>query len=369
MRFHSDRCQAFGGEDFPQRRLRAVITLAAVWLLGSCVSRADDVVYRKSTDKRLGGTVSQISKTELTIKPRAGETVTVPVNDIAAIDWDDAPAEFKLARSDESAGRFDSARQRLMKCLDEVKSSKDGLRTDVEYLLARATARGALADPSGRDEAVAKLTAFLKSHADSFRYYEAQQLLGQVQLARQDYAQARAAFEALGQAPWNEAQLSSQINLGRVLMAENRLDEAAQSFDAAMEKAIAAEDAVGRYQAMLGKARSLIAQNRPADALAILTEVLEKAPADDSALQAEAYLLEGNCLQSLNKLKEAVLAYLHVDVLFSRETAYHAEALYHLSKIWKAVQHPDRALECQAKLEGLYPESEWTKRLEPGLSE
>ncbi len=346
-----------------------VLGLFALYLVASgTVAQADDVVYRKSSDKRVGGTVTQITRTELTVKPRSGEAVVIPVNDVASVDWDDAPAEFKLARSDENAGRFDSARQRLAKCLEDVKSGKAGLRTDVEYYLARAVARSALADASRRDDAAAKLSAFLKSNSDSFRFYDAQQLLGQVQLARKDYDQARMAFESLGQAPWHEFQLSSQILLGRVLMAENRLEEAVRTFDSAIEKA-GAEDSTGRYQAMLGKARGLIAQNHPSEALAILTEVLDKAPAEDSALQAEAYALQGNCLEALNKFKEAVLAYLHVDVLFSRESAYHAEALYHLAKLWKVVQHPDRAAESQAKLEGQYPESEWTKKLESSVSE
>jgi tetratricopeptide (TPR) repeat protein len=94
-----------------------------------------------------------------------------------------------------------------------------------------------------------------------------------------------------------------------------------------------------------------------------LTEVVDKADPDDSAMLAEAYVLQGNCLQAANKPKEAVLAYLHVDVLFPREAAAQAEALYNLAKLWKVVQYPDRALEAQAKLEGTHPNSEWTKKL------
>ena len=77
----------------------------------------------------------------------------------------------------------------------------------------------------------------------------------------------------------------------------------------------------------------------------------------------EAYVLQGNALQALNRAKEAVLAYLHVDILFPREAGYHAESLYHMTKLWKAVQLPERGLEAEAKLQSSYPNSEWTKKL------
>ena len=38
--------------------------------------------------------------------------------------------------------------------------------------------------------------------------------------------------------------------------------------------------------------------------------------------------------------------------IFASEAAYHAEALYNLTKLWKVAQQPDRSLEAQAKLEG-----------------
>lgn len=331
--------------------------------LSPSLSSAADVIARKSSDKKLGGTVTKTTKTEVTIKPQTGDEVAVPVNDIISIDWDDAPAELALGKGDEAGGRFESALTRYAKVADEARGS-DYLKTDLQFLIARVIARSALTDADKRDEAIAKLTAFLKANPDNFRVFEAQQFLGQILLAKQDFTAARSAFESLNQAPWSDYKLSASVNLGRVLMAENKLDEATQAFDGAIAAAGSSPADVSRkYEAMVGKARALIAQNKESDALTSLTEVVDKASPDESAMLAEAYVLQGNCLQSANKPKEAVLAYLHVDVLFAREAAYHAEALYNLTKLWKVVLQPDRSLEAQAKLEGTHPNSEWTKKL------
>ena len=107
----------------------------------------------------------------------------------------------------------------------------------------------------------------------------------------------------------------------------------------------------------------MIVQKKYEESLQILDTVTDKGPSEDAAIQAEAYILQGNSLQALGRMKEAALAYLHVDVLFQKETAYHAEALYNLVKTWKQVQAPDRSADAEAKLVQSYPNSPWRKKL------
>lgn len=322
-----------------------------------------DIVNRKSS-ARVAGKITGGSKTELTIKPATGDAVNVPANDIASVEWDDASADLKLGISDENGGRFDSALQRITKSKTDSASAGEQLKLEFEFLIARITARQAIADPAKRDAAIKLLQAFLKSGANHFRYYEAAGYLGQVQLAAKDYASARTTFEILSQAPWSDVKLSAKIANGRVLMGEDKPDEAVKVFDEAIATAgDSAADKARRYEAMLGKARALILQSRHDAALADLDEVTTKAPANDTPVQAEAYVLQGNALQALNRNKEAVLAYLHVDILFPRESAFHAESLYHMARLWKTVQAPERGLDAEAKLQSAYPNSEWTKKL------
>ncbi len=91
--------------------------------------------------------------------------------------------------------------------------------------------------------------------------------------------------------------------------------------------------------------------------------MLAKCQADDSRLQAEAYLRQGDCYRAQNKEQDAVLAYLHVDVLFSAEKSQHAEALFQLTKLFTKLAQPARASEHREKLEGEYPTSDWAKQI------
>lgn len=346
----------------PSRVLSSFVIALCGAVFVSSAFGADSVT--KKSGGRVGGKITGGSKTELTIKPPTGDAVNIPANDLQLVDFDDATADLKLGLGDENGGRFDAAIQRVTKSKADTKGDSPLLKGEFDYVLARITARMALADPAKRDEAITMLQAFQKAHSDHFRYYESVAFLGQVQLAKQDYEAARKTFDVLSQAPWSEAKLASKIASGRILTGENKLDEAVQSFEDAIKSAgTTAADLARKYDAMLGKARALIAQSKHAEALTTLDDVTLNASPEDTALQAEAYVLQGNALQALNRPKEAVLAYLHVDILFKREAGYHAESLYHMARLWKTVQLPERGVEAEAALQSAYPNSEWTKKL------
>ncbi|HID21945.1 MAG TPA: tetratricopeptide repeat protein, partial [Planctomycetaceae bacterium] len=269
-----------------------------------------------------------------------------------------------LARGDEKSGRIEKALETYRDVLKQVPPDKTNLKRDVEFLIARATAKLALSDPSRHDEAVQALEAFVKSTGESFRYYEAVRLLGELYLAKKDFAQARTAFEQLGRAPWQDYKMAARSAMAQILLAEGKVSEALAAFDSVLKTpANTALEKQRRWEAMLGKANCLIQQKQYEPALKILQDVVREAPAEDSRILAEAYVRQGDCLQAMGKPKQAVLAYLHVPVLFPGEPERHAEALYHLSRLWNAVERPERAADARAELESKYPDSPWTKRL------
>ncbi|MEZ6067371.1 MAG: tetratricopeptide repeat protein [Planctomycetaceae bacterium] len=121
-----------------------------------------------------------------------------------------------------------------------------------------------------------------------------------------------------------------------------------------------------RLQAMLGQARCLQARQDYDGAVKTLDTVINESTPSDSRLQAEAYLRQGDCYLAMNaNPKEAIMAYLHVDVIpaMSRESDLHAEALYQLSQLWKQVNQPDRAREAAEALQAEYGSSQWAKKL------
>ena len=328
-----------------------------------------DTVTRKSDNKKFGGTIIDMSKNEFKVKKAVGEPDVFQANDVSAVDWDGASGDLRLGVSDENGGRFEMAIQRYTKSQAESKGSSEHLKAEFAYVIARATAKWALSDPDKQAAAIKLLQTAQKSHSDHFRYYESVNLLGQMQLASGDAAGARTTYALLAKAPWSDYKLASQIASGRILIAENKLDEAVKEFEAAAAGASdSPADQLRKYEAMLGQARALVMQAKHEEALKILETVTDKGPADEASLQAEAYVLQGDSLQALGRAKEAALAYLHVDILFSRETTQHAAALFNLSKVWKSVQLPDRSTEAEAKLVQLYPNSSWRKKLAGGAA-
>ena len=341
-----------------------IVTLVTTMVIPMTPLFAIDIITKKSDGKRVNGSISAMSKTELTLKKNVGEPDVVSANDIAAIEWDGGGPELKLGYSDENGGKFESATQRFLKAKTDAKSPSDFLKGEFEYMLARVAAKQALADPDKREQAIQKLIAAQKAYPEHVRYYESVVLLSQIQLAAKDLTSVRKTLGALSQSPWNDLKLAARIAEARALVAEGKIDDAIAAFDAvANSVGDSASEAPRKYEAMLGHARGLIMQSKFEDALKILETVTEKGPADDSTVQAEAYVLQGQAYQGIGRTKEAALAYLHVDILFPRESAFHAEALYQMSNLWKLVQHPDRSAEAAGKLVQIYPNSEWRKKL------
>ena len=81
-------------------------------------------------------------------------------------------------------------------------------------------------------------------------------------------------------------------------------------------------------------------------------------------LFANAYNILGLCHQQAGEDLQAVLAFLHTDLLFSNQAAAHAEALYYLSQLWPKLDKNDRALEARTTLKSLYRNSVWAGKLD-----
>lgn len=342
--------------------LVALVAVSPAW--------AADIVTRKSVKAPATGDVTDNSKTEVTVKPRTGEVVKVPVNDIVSISWNAEPAAAAIARSAEKSGQLQSAIDSYGKILGTTPNASEGLKTDLNYAIARATAKLAIADASKVDEAITKLEAFKSKNGDNYNYYDCVRRLGELYTIKKDNVKARVSLEALGKAPWKEYQMASKIMLATLSQIDGKLDDAEKAYGEVVDmKADNPSEESQRQAAMLGKSRILVGQKKYDEALKMLDEVIEKSEPEDARVQAEAYVRQGDCLAAQGKDKEAVLAYLHVDVLFPTEKSMHAESLYQLTRLWKKVGNQGRSDETKEKLESDYPNSDWTKQLKSAPAE
>lgn len=344
-----------------------VLTLAA----SSVLMAADiDTVYRKGDSKGVGGQFTTISKNEIVVTQKVGNKEEhIPANEIGRVEFQGEPPVLGLARSNENGGRLAEALAGYEEAFNAAGTNAN-LKAEVTFLIARTLAKMGQADATKLPVAIAKLNEFVNGNRDHYRFYQAELLLAEAALAANDPVTADTAFERVTQAPWPDYQMTGKIGGARTLLAQDKVADAQAIFDqvAAAKVSTPAEKAC-QLAAMLGQGECLQRQNKHEQAADILEKVVSQASADETRLLAQAYLQLGRCYEGdAQHLKDAVLAYLHVDVIPSLavQSDLHAEALFHLSKLWPSIGQPARGAEASAKLQQEYPESPWTKKLAEG---
>ena len=89
--------------------------------------------------------------------------------------------------------------------------------------------------------------------------------------------------------------------------------------------------------------------------------ILAKADPENVELHARAYNTLGNAWKKAGRDKEALLAFLHVDVLYFAVPEAHAEALANLSELWTKMHKTRRAARARNILDERYKNSRWAK--------
>ncbi|WP_166821347.1 tetratricopeptide repeat protein [Thalassoroseus pseudoceratinae] len=353
-------------------RSNVVATLiAGAVLTGAFSVQAADTVYLKgSGNERKTGTITSETATELVVTSGVGslkKTYKIPANEVDRVDFEEEPLRLQIVRGNEGQGKLDDALAGYQEMLGEVKPDNEIVRTDIEFLIGRTLAKMAKADPSKIDEAITKLEAFQTAHPNSFRYFPATSWLADLYIAKGDGVKADATLSKLANSPWEDYKMSAKISQGRLLLKQNQIPQAQAQFQAVVDANATSDiEKARRFEAMLGLATTLQRQNQADAAAKMLTEVIDQAATDDTKTLAEAFLRKGDTLLASGKKKDALIAYLHVDVLFNQEKDLHAEALYRLSSLWNEVGKPERAADSRAQLGSLYGNSEWAKKLAGG---
>ena len=336
-----------------QSILIVMAMLSASVLISS--AGAVDIVNRKS-GKAAQGDITAIAQQSISLKSGIGEMIEVPANDIISVRWGAEPAELNLARSAEEGGSLARALEQLKVSAGNA-GTNAAVKTEIEFLTARVTARVAL------EEDASKL-AFVKGQSDNFRYFDALQLLGAVQLAAEDYSGAEASFRMLAKAPWSDYKMAAQNSTAKLAFQKGDLTAALTAYEQVLSQSGSSPGEISRRnEALIGKASVQLKQGNADIALQAVAEAIAKTDPEDSAVQAGAWNLKGDCLKSQGKVKEAILAYLHVPVLFEKEKVALAESLYNLAVLWPRADQPERGLAARQELQENYPDSPWTKKL------
>lgn len=337
----------------------SLILLVGFQVLSIAYVEAADTVYQSGSKSPQLGDVTGYTKTDLSLK-RGATAVKIPANEVQRVRWDGEPPQLNIARNQEANGNYAAA-------LEQYKKSQSGasanLKKDLQFMIARATANSAKSNAADLDNAIKLLDAFIKANGDHYRYYPAMKLLGEANLAKKDYPAANKAFSTLEQSPWKDYQMDAKNLKARVLLAQGNVQGALSAFSAISKMdAKTPSELASKSAAQLGSALCLEKEGKQKEAIKVLDEIIKNANPQQTELLAETYLKKGDCFRELGESKEALIAYLHIDVLFPMEPAVHAEALYRLSSLWGKIQKPERGAEARAVLKQQYPNSEWTQK-------
>ena len=297
------------------------------------------------------GTV--VSESPSKVEVKLGNNVTaIPTAEIAAIVYDGHPVSLEQAQAKDAAGSLAEAIELYKKAVGEA-ATKPFIAEDAAFGQARATADLAQVEPDKVADAIAQLDAFSRKYKDGRHVGPALEALAQLQIARENYSGAEATLVALGKLPGgNDRSASLRVKL---------LSHKGQAADAITEidKMIAAnpDGSVRKRDAILAKAGVLVTLKKYGEAESLVRSVIKAAPPEDAATQAIAHNTLGDCLRAAGKSKDALYAYLHTDLLFSKDKDEHARALGQIAQLWRELKRPDRADETLERLKQDYPRS------------
>lgn len=339
----------------------AIIMVASLGIASTALAqRADQVFPQRGS--AVSGLVTDISKTHITINVRGAEQ-KIELIDLKRVTFGEDPPELSRSRDNILNGQLENGLAEL-KRIDPASIQRDYVKQDLAYYIAFAQAKLALTGGGDKAAASQALLSFVASAKDSFHFFEAAQLLGDLAVAMESYEDAVKYYGAIAkQAPWPEYQLRAGVLEARALEAQGKFPESISKYDVVIANPVDTAEATRQKSlARVGKAVCLAETGKADEGVQLVEEIIAKNDPQDGELFGRVYNALGRCHLKANRVKEALLAYLHVDVLFYAQPDAHAEALYHLTKIWPQVNKSDRAVAARSLLNERYGGSTWSKR-------
>ena len=344
-----------------KKYLLPLIALAFVFAVKPTGTDGADQIQMTS-GARLEGEIVAASPTEVSIDVR-GTKRAVPVNEIKQVILSKEPPELTAGRARVLVRKPENGLAELKK-LDPNSVQGELVKRDLQFYLAYATGRVALSSGGDKNQAVEQMLAFVRANPTSFHFFEAAELLGDLSLAKGDFDQAVKYYAAISsKAPWPEYKMRATMSEAKALIAQGEFARAQEKYQAVLaDKSDSKQSRQQKLLAEIGKARCIAETGNAEQGIAMIEKVIAENDAEDTELFGRAYNAHGDCLLKAGKVKDALMAYLHVDVLFYSDPEIHAESLYHLSKLWADINNSDRATAARTLLNERYSGSIWASK-------
>lgn len=328
------------------------------------LSIAQDIVYQVRPGKspaRVRGKIEQVSPQEVTVATDTG-TQKISADQIVRIVYDNQPILLTRSRERFLDGRYADCLEELNKLKEDPSGQK--WQAESDYLRAAVNAELSL---SGGDvtaqNAGTQINQFLRTHPESYLKFPAMERLGKLLFAFGRMKNASQSFGQLAQSGWPIYQLTGPYWQGMSEREQGNLDEAIRFFEqTAASETEKKESETWKLMAACQVARCRGEAGNADAAIASLEKIVKEQSPDNDRLFATAFNSLGSVYLKQNRLKEARTEFLKTELLYPTATDEHAEALYHLTKIWAQLNENDRAIRTRETLKNLYPNSWWATR-------
>jgi len=347
----------FQWREFPMPHYFKFAVLFLLVLL--CRADSADIVRFSSEEGTRShvGTITEISATEVKIvRANSNTPIVVPAFAISATQYNQEPPALGVMRTALAGSRYSAVLEAAQK-LDPATIANPFARQDYEFFRAFALGQMALEVPGNAENLQKAITAsvdFLRTQSRSYHYFPICELAGELHLAAGNRENAFQMYSRLAQAPWPAFPLRANTKLGTIRLEENRLEEAEKFYKSALASEDSPEDSQRtKTEAEIGLAKCLI---RKGDLQSLQTAIERldtlsmKIDSENARLQAAIYLALGEAYEAAENPKEAILAYLHIEILFPSAKTEYVSALKRLTILWGKVNRPERAAEAERNL-------------------
>lgn len=343
----------------PSGRSTALAVAAVVLLSGPARGQSTDRV--KTAAGIVSGTVIEMTPRKVVIKKGTGKPTEIDVDKIRSITFAGEPKQLNQIRLYLAGGRLAEAQQALAE-VDATKIDRREVRQEVEYYRALCAARRALAGQGPLDAAGKAMYEFLRQNEGNYHFFAACEVLGNLLMRRGSFDKAEVFYRKAAAAPGTDAKRRAGLAVARALQAQGQPAAALTELETVLRRST--DDPAGQAEqtaATVLKAVCLAETGKADAGIEILTDLIVKTDPQQARIQALAYNGLGNCYLKAGRTKDALLAFLHVDVLYNRFPASHAEALARLAPLWEAVGKPERARQARELLHRRYANSRWAR--------
>lgn len=329
--------------------MKHIITLFVLVALvtSATISMAADAITLIS-NKKVTGKIISMDKDFVTIS-LSGLKDRYPTGDIVTITYDGAPAQFSTIRSNMSEGKYDEALEIV------EKMGNGGLASQVlvmerDFLKAQCMTKDAF--DRGRTtlkKAADEMAGFLSKNKDYYRYYEACELYGEINVQMKKFDIAAKSFEQLENSKSVILQVRGKLGRAKALVSQGMEPQTAlKLFDEIIKiknTGVLKGDLANSIDLScnLGIARCYTLQKKFTEAKKLVQDVISKSLPSDIVTNAMAYNTLGIALESEEKFKDAILAFLHTELLYNSDLTLRVEALTHLKDLWMKLGYNDRS--------------------------